>query len=213
MRSWQKIAAFGVATLFAVPGHASIVTFGDVTPFYFTGAQSESGFTYAVTSGVLYGNTLGNAGGDLEGSVLSGGGVVTFKQDLGGAFTFSGLDYSAFSGAGTGTQTLVVRGYLDGLLVGTERFVLGNTNVYDPKLSNWSSFESSVLAHRNLDSLQISLRGNLSRTNLQTFQALDNVEFGLAVPEASTWTMLLLGFGCAGIALRSGKKRGALPAV
>lgn len=205
-RAPVALAVAIACTSIAAPAKSTVIAFDTVTPGMFTGQATEANFNYGVSSGVLYGNSLGDPGADLEGSVLSGGGIATFTEQFDSLFTFSGLDYAAFNGLGSGTQTLEVRGYLNGTLLGTDSFILGNTDQFLPSFGNWTTFYSAQLQNTNINRLEITLSASLLRGDVQVLQAIDNIRFGpAAAPESSTWAMMLLGFGAMGVALRRGR--------
>src|SRR5438045_306632 len=110
------IAATVVASGLASPAVANTITFETADTGGFTGPVTENGFTYSTLSGGLLVLTNGNPGQDMAGLEFSGGGVLRIVSASGGDFTFDGLDFAA-SGS-TGSQTLMVEGFLGGSSVG-----------------------------------------------------------------------------------------------
>jgi hypothetical protein len=188
------------AFLFAAPAVAdNVITFEDNALGQGPTLGLVGGIGSYQATGSTYVNQWGNPDHDLEGFVTlaqSGGGLtVNFVSPT----MFSGLDYAAYSQSGTGSQDLIVNGYLNNLLVGSESFSLDNTSTFFPSYSNWTTFAPVNLAGVSIDQLDIFL--NASSTSVQ---AIDNVRFGAAasVPEPGTWATMLLGFGAVGFAMR-----------
>jgi hypothetical protein len=187
----------------------------------FVGPVQEGAIDYQATSGSLVVNTYGNGGYDLEGEMFQGGGSVGFASATpGGLFTFLGLDYATYQAMSLGSQSLTVRGYLNGLTIATDIFTLANAKLGDgdQAFANWTSFTATNLAGRALTALQIDLVGGGTGAGQQFTQAIDNVRFGNMVeidvpsspaPEPATWGTMVAGFGVAGAALRR-RRTGAL---
>lgn len=194
MKPYLPFAALALV-LGAVPAHAAVITFATAAPGTFSGSVTQDGFTYGTQSGQLYVDTLGDPSGhDMEGSIGGGGGVLAITD--GGVFTYSGLDFAAYDSAGSssGSQTLTVSGYLDGVLVGTDRYKLTSTNGANPTYSNWSAETATVLAGRRIDDLLITLDAG-STPDFHN-AAIDNIVVtpaSAAVPEPAT--SLLFGAG------------------
>lgn len=189
----------------AAPAHAAVIDFATATPGTFSGPVTEDGFTYTTHSGQLYVDTLGDPSGhDMEGSIGGGGGVLAIGD--GGVFTYSGLDFAAYDSAGSssGSQTLTVSGFLNGVPVGTDSYTLTNTNGANPTYSNWSAETATVLAGRRIDDLLITLDAGSTPDFYNA--AIDNVVVtpAPAVPEPAT--ALLLGAGVLAL-LRAGRAR------
>ena len=124
---YMAIAATLAASALASSALANTITF-ETAPFGagFTGPVTENGFTYSNLSGGLFVNIFGHPGQDMEGEITAGGGVLKIVSATGGDFDFNALDYSAFSTLG-GSETLQVKGFLSGSLVGTDTYTLANT--------------------------------------------------------------------------------------
>ena len=142
------IAATLVWSALASSAFANVITF-ETAPSGpgFTGPVTENGFTYSTLSGGLFVAVNGHPGQDMEGTETVGGGVLKIVRAGGGDFTFDDIDFSAFAHSGTGSQTLMVEGFLGGLPVGTDQYTLANTNTFNgPAYSNWTTEAASVLA-------------------------------------------------------------------
>ncbi len=196
----------------AAPADATVITFGTAPGGAFGAKVTQGGFTYSTYSGSLFVDNLGDPSGqDMEGSVGGGGGVLAISG--GGLFTYSGLDFAAYDsgGSSSGTQTLTVRGFLNGVLAGTDTYTLTDTNAVRPTYSNWSVESASALAGKRIDDLLITLDGGTSPTFHNA--AIDNVVVtpAAAVPEPTTF-LLFGGFVLALLRMRAGQRgRSPLP--
>ena len=190
--------AAAAALALASPSLADTITF-ETAPFGggFSGPVTENGYTYSTLSGGLYVNHFGNPGQDLEGAEANGGGVVKIVAAGGGDFTFAGLDFAAYAGDGTGTQTLIVNGLLGGGLVATDSYTLANTSTFSPNYGNWTTEFASALAGTTIDELDITL--DAGETNGSFQEAIDNVVLAAAVPEPAS--LALLGASLAGLSI------------
>ena len=123
-----------MANILASSALANKITFETAPLEAFTGPVIEDGFTYSKLSGSLLVNPLlvGNPGKDVEGTI-SGGGVLRIVPAVSSNFNFNTLDFLAFDISGTGSQTLIVEGFLGGLSVGVDQYTLLNTKVFNPK--------------------------------------------------------------------------------
>jgi hypothetical protein len=191
---YAAAAAMLTASVLALPAVASTITF-ETAPFgaAFTGPVTENGFTYSRLSGGLFINSFGNPGQDAEGAEGVGGGVLKIVSATGGDFNFNGLDFSAFDFSGTGSQTLKVQGFLAGSSVGADQYTLANTNVFNPKYSNWTTEVSSVLAGKSISELDITLNANVAGSGSLSGENIDNVVLtpdAAAVPEPSSLTIV-----------------------
>ena len=186
---YMAIAATLAASALASSALANTITF-ETAPFGagFTGPVTENGFTYSNLSGGLFVNIFGHPGQDMEGEIVAGGGVLKIVSATGGDFDFNALDYSAFSTLG-GSETLQVKGFLSGSLVGTDTYTLANTA--NTPYTNWTTEAASVLAGKTLSELDIPLNaGNPG----QFGQNIDNVVLTpVATPEPGS--LALLGAG------------------
>lgn len=161
---------------------------------------TEAGFTHSVQTGGLFVSSRGNLGKAMEGSVFYEGGILDIVAADNSLFTFQGVDFAAY-GPLDEAQFLWVEGLREGASVGFEFFLLDNTLDDDPTYANWTTFGAKTLAGQNIDKLSITLAAGSSPSEFR--QAIDNVTLGpSAVPEPSTWAMMILGFGLAGAVLR-----------
>ena len=193
---YAAAATMLTASVLALPAVASTITF-ETAPFGagFTGPVTENGFTYSRLSGGLFINSLGNPGQDAEGAEGVGGGVLKIVSATGGDFNFNGLDFSAFDFSGNGSQTLTVQGFLAGSSVGLDQYTLANTNVFNPKYSNWTTEVSSVLAGKSISELDITLNASVAGSGSLFGENIDNVVLTpdqVAVPESSSLTILAM---------------------
>lgn len=187
-------AAFWFAATAAT--YASTITFETASPGGgFTGPMSENGFTYKISSGGLFVNTFGNAGHDMEGQQIRGGGTLTIAAVGGGTFTFDGLDFAAYSASDMRSQTLTVVGQRDGSIVGMDHFTLTSTSIFDPAYANWTAETASALAGMNINELDIILKPASANDPDFFSMAVDNVAltFVAPAPEPSTPAILLAG--------------------
>lgn len=202
-------AAGCLLVLLAAPSaQAAVITFATAPTGTFAGPVTEDGFTYRTESGALLVDTLGDpTGHDMEGSSGSGGGVLSITG--GGVFTFSGLDFAAYDSAGSssGTQTLTVSGFLNGVLAGTDSYTLTSTNGASPTYSNWSAETASVLAGRRIDDLLITL--DAGSTPAFYYAAIDNIALtpAPAVPEPAAAALVGVGLLALGWARNGGRDR------
>jgi hypothetical protein len=197
----------------ATSASADTVTF-ETGPFGpgFTNPVTEGNFMYYNAGGALFVNDLGNPGHDMEGTIAEGGGVLGVARTDFAGFTFSSLDYSAYSQAGTGNQTLTVTGYFQHAIVAVDTFDLGNTANFTNTYDNWTHFDALNLAGVQIDNLFVTLNagGDAGR---QFSQNVDNVNLaGVragSAPEPASWALLLVGFGGLGAALRTRRRSAA----
>jgi hypothetical protein len=132
----------------------------------FTGPVTENGFTYSRLSGGLFVSVGGNPGQDMEGTEAAGGGVLKIVSATGGNFNFNDIDFAAFDNSGTGSQTLMVEGFLGGSPVGTDSYTVANN-------SSWTTEAASVLAGKIISELDIPLNAGASPTTFS--ENIDNV--------------------------------------
>jgi len=190
---------------FTSGAHATTITF-ETAPHGggFTGPITESGYTYALSSGGLYVANDGIPGKDIEGSEVSGGGILDIVAVGGGGFNFGGLDYSVF-GSSAKPRVLSVTGYRAGLAVGNAAYSLVGKNVVP--YGNWTTEGASALSGLKIDELKIALAAGLSP---ETFsENIDNVlllSASGAVPEPAAWALMLVGFGGLGGGLRVSRR-------
>ena len=156
----KSLVAFSLLQAGARIAHATTITFetGTEGP-YFTGPITESGYRYFAVSGDLdldgYGTYIdGAASRDMEGyqSGSSNQGVFGISSIL-GDFTFSQLDFAQVGRA----ETIVVTGYLGGVVVGTDTFSLPYDDANFYFALDYTTEHAFHLAGVTLDELQITL--------------------------------------------------------
>lgn len=103
-----------------------------------------------------------------------------------------------FTGEST-TAAITVQAYLNGALVGTTS-VAGDGNPYTAQLVDLTSFGF-------IDKIQV-----IRPANATTGIGYDDFSFD-ALPEPSTWAMMLLGFGAIGLSLRRRRQSAVAPAA
>ncbi len=153
----------------------------------------------------------GNAATSVAGQKIQGGLHGTFSFTSLGAFSRNGVNY------GTGVNLL------SGTFTGGTIMGAGTGSVSgDPLAGGYVDYTSGVIDTTNfrLDTFILSLnaihRGNasgLSFTNgqsLKNFTATTTGQFAAAVPEPTTWALMIMGFGGAGAMLRNRRRALAL---
>jgi hypothetical protein len=189
LRLAAAIAALPLAASFA---DAAIVTFDSPNsgPVFQEYAGSvpykDNGLTFA-SNYSRYVWLPGAGQGAANGTqVLENGySELTISASSGVDFTFSGLDY------GQG-----IYHDISAPLTITLNLAGGGTSVFN--LISTESFQAFAPGSTLVSSVTLSNTGG--------YLAIDNVDVG-GVPEASTWAMLILGFGATGGALRSRRHR------
>jgi hypothetical protein len=213
-----SVALVGLACL---PAQAAISLYTDRTTFTVdTGAGTVEDFTpgshFPITSGVLNSSTTeaGLSPGDIEAGVtysvpLPGSGFF-FNIDAGGGFAGGFLDGLVIGGD---RKTLTVDfdsaqgafGFDTNTLMGTAFSIriFGTSGLlYDETLAvSGPAFFGFASSEMNILSAEIA--GNAASFSF----ALDNFTFNGgpvsgAIPEPSTWAMMILGFGTAGSLMR-----------
>jgi hypothetical protein len=202
--SGLRSASFGVGGIVVsllLPGGASAttITFGGLTGFHvpFT-TYTESGFTATVASGIW---GQGQAEGNPVPSIFTGTGAFGAAKNTiavtasGSTFAFSGLDLAAnFS-----TASYEFLGTRGGLTV----FDLTGTQ---SNLTSAGIFQTvgGGVSLDPIDTLSVTINDSLDTANI------DNIVLGpvaAAVPEPSTWAMMLLGFAGLGFAFRRSRRK------
>ncbi len=199
-------AALALSVL-ASGAQAGTITF-ETAPnpdFFLLGPVVEDGFQYSGSDAIFIGSN-GNPGLNAEAYPDFGGGVLDIVAEDGSLFSFTSLDYAAYDSSGEGSQTLMVSGYLNDVLLLSDFFELDNTSINDPAYGNWQTMYASALVGLQIDRLSISLNGGVDESTF--YQAVDNINLTSAVPEPATWAMMITGFGLAGAMLRRRRGQG-----
>jgi hypothetical protein len=190
-----------VQPLPVVPKPATI-TFGGLTGFHvpFT-TYNESGYNVTVTGGIW---GQGQAEGNPVPSIFTGTGAFGAAKSTiavtasGSTFAFSGLDLAAnFS-----TASYEFLGTRGGLTV----FDLTGTRSDLTSFGNFQTVGGGVSLDP-IDTLLVTINDSLNTANI------DNIVLGpvaAAVPEPSTWAMMLLGFAGLGFAFRHSRRKVSL---
>jgi hypothetical protein len=198
----QQILVAGVMAglVIASPVRATVIGYDDLPSFLVSSVPVPDGY-----AGLNWQNVYVLAGTDLPGTGFQNGVVSPLNAGYGGFSLAAG--FSAISGvftldsayftAGYAAETVTVTGYVNGIQVDTQSFAV-NTTAPQLETFGWSGLTSvsfvgdTYFAHVVIDDLSVS---------------------GLtaAVPEISTWTMMLAGFAGLGFA-GYGRKKAALAA-
>lgn len=202
-------AAIASAAALASPAVASTITFATSPVGGFTGPPTtEDGFTYSLLSGGLFVQDVGNPGQDMEGAIESGGGVLKIVSAGAGTFIFDSVDFAAFDSAGTGSQMLSVEGSLGGSAIGTDQYTLANTDVTQPKYTNWTTEAAASLAGKTLSELDIFLPAGTFPNESFFAEAIDNVVLTpVAAPEPASLMLLVSSL----LGLRVARRRKTRP--
>jgi len=197
----NAFVSLALATVAAIASptiaQAAIISFDDLPGAdmdAFTGSHSEGGFNLTLTSGNAFvGLGLGNPLPSLFFDARSGEGTSTLliTRIGGGEFTFDGFDFNAQGDFGQYS--------FEGLL--------GGKSVFS---ASGSQFPNDLFIPRmggagEIDELLLTL------TPTGTSVSIDNIRVDevvtAAVPEPSTWAMLIAGFGMMGFVMRRGHRR------
>ncbi len=141
------------------------------------------------------------AGGGVTQTFTTSGGLATFSADI-AAF------YTRTSGAfGLGLMSVL----LDGIVM--DSFDFGGVNSGPATLRDGLDFTTAIAAGQHTLSLQATRL--FAPGGGVTYQYFDNASLDVtaAVPEASTWAMLILGFAGVGFVAYRRKQEGALNAA
>ena len=182
----KRALMLALLLLSSATANAEIVTFDGIP----SGNSPTPLATYVegnVTVTSLNGNFWGFPAGSLH---LDPDGFNNTVYDFtmaGGQFTFTGFDIVENQGGLLWLYGLDANG---GLLTSTSSNALGTVNV--------SGFDG-------ISTLRI--------VNVSSHLSVDNFNFVSAIPELATWSMMLVGFGGAGTALRHSKRRLRLQAA
>jgi len=206
-RPFLKVAACVVIfACAATSAQASVVTFDDQT---FSGIQARSG-TFS-DQGLRFDNFFLNtiAGNFSPNGVKNGTNFLIFDS-ANDPLTVSTSDKSAFSLSSLDLGLSYYASFSPAIATITGYFANGGTITKDVSL-NSSSFKSFGLSgFIDLSSVTVTT----TSPGYTGYAALDNVnftEFTAAVPEPSTWAMMILGF--VGIGAMTYRRRNALRAA
>lgn len=163
---------------------AEIVTFNGLP-----GGTPSGTFTEGNVQIGLNGIYVDSGEGELEGLCCTSGGTATLKLSDLGSFAFNSVDFQLEYGS---SATLSVTGFLGAVSVFSENFATSN--------SAYQTFASSNGA-ATIDRLVFS--GQRDFGGGGSFDNVNLSRIAAAVPEPSTWALMLLGFGFVGGAMRS----------
>ena len=189
------LLAATVAVAFAAPASAALITFEGVGNTIYTGPIVREGIT------------IGNVAGDQQhfheidstafpGFVVSNGtGVLYNDRDTriemtqvgGGLFTLGNFDASATgpSSPGAVASSLSIAAYVNSVLTASLSFAIDSSAFTSWNGAGLGSFDRLVFSANEGGGFQ-----------------LDNINVAAAVPETSTWAMLIAGFGLVGATMR-----------
>ena len=167
---------------------AEIVTFNGLLNGNSTGTFTEGNVQIG-----LDGIYVDSSEGELEGQCCFSGGTATLKLSDLGNFAFNSVDFQREYGS---SAILSVTGFLGAVSVFSENFATSN--------SAYQTFASSNGA-ATIDRLVFT--GQRNSIGGGSFDNVNLSRIAAAVPEPSTWALMLLGFGFIGGAMRSVKRR------
>lgn len=190
MRTLAKLVVPTLAgMMMATTAHAAIIEFSGLRQTNgaaFTGPYLEDGYSVTATAGQVFeGHQFGAPEPSLVvGSIFNGGinGTVQVVRSGGGSFTFDGFDLIGNNGLANYT----VSGFL------------GAASVFSVGGSQGGTFATLGGAAGVIDRLVFQLTATGTSLNIDNI----NVNDPAAVPEPSTWAMMVLGFGLVGFAMR-----------
>jgi hypothetical protein len=108
----------------------------------------------------------------------------------------------------TDRKLIKSRGFLPDHPSGWIKYTLANTNVFNPKYSNWTTEVSSVLAGKSISELDIILNASVAGSGSLFNENVDNVVLTPdAVPEPSSLTIVAVAvMGASFIRLRKRRR-------
>jgi hypothetical protein len=176
--------------------------------------------TYASGGLTIGGLTFSNANGtDMEvadfGAQSDGEGLAIFSDadgnfliaDLASIATSISLDFGNDDPFFTNPGDLaVLQLFLGGVLVDTVQVVLNPDDIMNQTISYaGGAFDRFTFAFTNAAGAPFTGGG---QKNVGLIEIVDNIRLNVgAVPEPSTWAMMLLGFGAVGFSVRRNKKK------
>lgn len=205
----KTLAVAGALAAFTTPAAATVVLFDDFnsqTPdqLNWTGDSmflptSPPGSVDLIGAGGSFDFFPGNGGYlDLDGSTGSGNDPA---GEITSILSFGPGSYTLSFNLGGNRRTQAVR---------TTQFSLGNWSDSLSLAGNagfgFYSYSFTTTSAGSLTFTQIGPSDNQGNI-------LDNVKLSSAVPEPATWAMMIVGFGLAGSAVRSTRRRQALAAA
>ncbi len=214
MKRYLIAAAMAVAVgLAAAPASAASIVNGS---FELGTDPGPSFSTLAAGSSAITGWTIGGAGVDyisgywnasdgvrsIDLSALSAGGVSQNITTVAGQTYKVTFDMAGNPDGGVGNRIMVV-----------------TSNGFNPQINSFTVGASNTLSNMGWQSMSYMFTaGPGTITNIAFASneynafgaALDNVSISSAVPEPSTWAMMILGFGTAGGMIRSSRRRNAM---
>lgn len=190
MKTLGYAVALAVAAVSGTAGAATI-TFDDLAGSNGDAfsSYSEDGFTFTKTSGDAFvAAVYGNPTPDIFFGPNYGSAAASFDlTSSSGDFVFGGFDLAASNGV----ANYVIAGFLNGASV----FAFAGS--YEGGFSTIGSTSTGLV-----DKVSFLVTASGTSANI------DNIVASVAaVPEPATWTMMLIGFGAVGAAMRSQRRR------
>lgn len=233
MKSFIKTMLAASALLITAQTSAAITTYSNRTVFTtVTGAGTVETFTnqayFPITGGVLNSTTVCGSCPPV-GSILAGVTYSTevfsglgnfFNVDSGGGYTGGFLDSLTGNGDPRRTLTATFNASQNGFGFDTNQlmgaFTVQIFNSSNASLGVFNFTSQSSLTFFGFGSSSADIKSvRIAGTNGAFNFALDNFTFdqrlvGGAVPEPTTWAMMLSGFGLVGGAMRYRRRKGAV---